>query len=316
MGEDFSFASTEQSIAAVFDPSYQIPPMRRGYLTKGVISGHSSSLSVVAVWCSGGHRCTQSLALCGPRERLPWITTACRAASGGTLQRGVQIGGRVDESDPFGERRGWDADGSVAFTKWDSVDTEALNDALASPDTVKRHFGPEWARMGTYFKHAVSVSSKGSGADAPAAAIGGHAASHDAVGLDGGAESDLLAALDSEERPHRDDIEESEVGGAPPEVPSAFTRTGAESTTPSGEGIANEDETFADAHSVPATSDNDATRPFLANDRSALSTEDPLRWTTEEVLAWLALYAPAVVDADAMEASECPVSRATCCSMR
>ena len=58
----------------------------------------------------------------------------------------------LDESDPFGEKIGWDA--HPAMGSWQNVDIEALAEAVESDDIKNKHFGPDWTRVRSLAKAA------------------------------------------------------------------------------------------------------------------------------------------------------------------
>jgi hypothetical protein len=75
------------------------------------------------------------------------------AASGArsAKQRGFE---GYDKTDPFGEKMAWDND--IAYAKMKSVDVEALVSSFRSDDVQSTHFGPDWARLPTLARAAVS----------------------------------------------------------------------------------------------------------------------------------------------------------------
>jgi hypothetical protein len=209
-------------------------------------------------------------------------------------QRGFE---GYDKTDPFGEKMAWDND--IAYAKMKSVDVEALVSSFRSDDVQSTHFGPDWARLPTLARAAVSrVKTHPNDKAAPMqTTLDGDSVSatapsmrYSAAMLAGMPQSyeEMVAAEDAAAEAKEDEVD----------VPASLGRDG-----PDRDAVAREVGALAaQSRSADAAPSPSPTASPMAYDATGISAKDPLEWTTAEVVAWLRLAAN--IDEDMVSAFE------------
>lgn len=240
--------------------------------------------------------------------------TKCYRGDALTLSRYWITYRSLPSDDPFGERSSWEDPKDGAFAGWKDIQDDHFVEAADSQEVRQAHFGPEWARFSTVGRMAVEEARRRASSSTPTTSP---STSHDAVhSRRVSARREMLAKNNYSSY---EEYLESNAGGD--EDPQQHLADASSQTT------LVEDESVMDAPRLPSflkaeaesgvrpntaptliplvspsLSSEDCARVYaqLPSEVSSaeVSTDDPLLWSTEDIIAFLIHFSPKTPEGD------------------